>query len=194
MRTSTGAICGAIREGGVAVGANLRVPVEHSIPTFDLRSWRNAAVVATGIAAIELVALVAATVALVGKPLAHHVKNAALDHALAPLQPTPRPGSLQAGRPKVPRSATQVLVLNGNGRTGAAGVAAARVSHLGYRVRGVGNATRSDYTSTVVMYSPRHRREAVRLARDLHLRNVGPLDGMDTSQLLGAEVALIIGN
>jgi hypothetical protein len=171
--------------------------VEHSIPTtLDpvLRPWRTAAVVAGGIAAVELVALVAAGVALLGGPLANHVKNAALDHALAPVQPTPRPGSLRAAAPHVNRGATNVLVLNGNGRTGAAGVAAARLSRLGYRVRAVGNATRSNYTTTVVMYLPHFRAEAVRLARDLHLRTVGPLDGINPSQLRGAQLTLIIGN
>jgi hypothetical protein len=170
--------------------------VEQSIPTLDpvLRPWRTAAVVAAGIAAVELVVLIAAGLALLGRPIALHVRNAALDHALAPLQPGPPAGSLEAGVPKLARRATKVLVLNGNGRTGAAAGAAAEVRRSGYRVGAVGNATRSDYTTSFVMYQTRYRAEAVRLARDLHLRTVGPLDGIDERELKGAHLALVIGN
>jgi LytR cell envelope-related transcriptional attenuator len=170
--------------------------LEHSIQTLDpvLRPWRTAAVVAAGIAAVELVVLIAVGVALLGRPIARHMRNAALDHALAPLQPGPPAGSLEAGAAKLPRNATEVLVLNGNGRAGAAAGAAAEVRRLGYGVGAVGNATRSDYTTSVVMYRPRYRGEAVRLARDLHLRTVGPLDGIGERGLMGAHLALVIGN
>jgi len=40
---------------------------------------------------------------------------------------------------------------------------------------------------------PGYRGEAARLARDLHLGAVSPLDGLKKSDLLGAQVALILG-
>ena len=39
----------------------------------------------------------------------------------------------------------KVVVLNGNGRTGAAAAAASRVSRRGYRIGVVGNAPSHDY-------------------------------------------------
>jgi hypothetical protein len=44
------------------------------------------------------------------------------------------------------------------------------------------------------MFRPGYRPEAVRLAADLKLKIVGPLDGLRGSDLLGAHVALIVGS
>ena len=43
------------------------------------------------------------------------------------------------------------------------------------------------------MFRPGFRGEALRLARDLHLKVVGPLDGLKPKQLLGAQVAVVLG-
>jgi hypothetical protein len=86
-----------------------------------------------------------------------------------------------------------VLVLNGNGRTGAAAAEAARLQGLGYPVTGTGNAGRSDYATTSVMYRPGFRGEAIRLARDLGLHAVGPLDGLSLARLRGGKLAIILG-
>ena len=43
------------------------------------------------------------------------------------------------------------------------------------------------------MYRPGYRGEALRLARDLRIRIVGPLDGIRTRELMGAHVALVVG-
>ena len=43
------------------------------------------------------------------------------------------------------------------------------------------------------MYRPGYRGEAVRLARDLRIRIVGPLDGITARELMGAHVALVVG-
>jgi hypothetical protein len=43
------------------------------------------------------------------------------------------------------------------------------------------------------MYRPGYEPEARRLAKDVGIRVVGPLDGMKPRQLLGAHVALILG-
>jgi hypothetical protein len=84
-------------------------------------------------------------------------------------------------------------VFNGNGRTGAASAAAARLSGLGYPIRGKGNAARQDYATTVVMYKRGFAAEGVRLAHDLHVHVVGPLDGMRPSALHGGKLAIVLG-
>jgi hypothetical protein len=43
------------------------------------------------------------------------------------------------------------------------------------------------------MYRAGHEAEAKRLARDLKVKVVGPLDGMRPAELLGAHVALVVG-
>jgi hypothetical protein len=98
-----------------------------------------------------------------------------------------------AGAPTLTRAETSVLVLNGNGQPGAAATAAERVRGIGYTIGSVGNAPRADFTRSLVMYRPGHEAEGRRLARDLHLKIVGPLDGLKPRELLGAHVALVVG-
>ena len=86
------------------------------------------------------------------------------------------------------------MVLNGNGISGAATTAATTVRGMGYVVGSVGNANRSDYGKSVVMYRAGHEPEARRLAKELGIAIVGPLDGVRTAELMGAHVALILGN
>jgi len=86
-----------------------------------------------------------------------------------------------------------VLVLNGNGRQGAAAQTASRVSRRGYRIGAVANAPRSDFTRSLVMYRKGFEGEGRRLARDLGLRIVGPLDGLRPAQLHGAHVVVVVG-
>ena len=47
-----------------------------------------------------------------------------------------------------------MLVLNGNGVQGAAAEAASLVKARGYTVKDVGNAPRTGYARTIVMYRP----------------------------------------
>ncbi len=146
------------------------------------------------IAAIELVVIVAAAFLLLAKPLAHAVRKQAEVHAFAPAKTTVAPvRSTASAAPKLTRAETGVLVLNGNGRTGAASDGAQRLRNLGYVVSGTGNAPRTDYATSVVMYRAGYAAEAQRLAKDLHLRVVGPLDGLKPRALLGAHLALILG-
>ena len=70
------------------------------------------------------------------------------------------------------------MVLNGNGRTGAAASAASRVRSRGYRIGTVGNASSTDYARSLVMYKPGFAGEARRLAKDLRVKQIGPLDGI----------------
>ena len=166
--------------------------MDSPVPTLD-RPWRTATLIAGGVAAIELVLLVLAGVALFARPLSHQVKAAAVRRARAP-EPPRRPAGAVPRGPKLERGETSILVLNGNGITGAAATAAARVRQRGYLVAEVGDAARRDYPASLVMYRPGFRAEAVRLARDLRLRVVAPLDGMRVRDLMGAHAVLIIGH
>ena len=85
-------------------------------------------------------------------------------------------------------------MLNGNGVAGAAGTAADRLRGLGYLIGGVGNAQVQGTTHTLVMFRDGYRAEAARLAKDLGARIVTPLDGMAPSQLMGAQLVLVIGS
>ena len=153
------------------------------------RPWRTATFVASAIAALELVVLVVGAVAVVGKSVADEMQSAATQHVTAPPKPKPQPT-----RALLPRRETAVIVLNGNGVAGAAADAAARVRREGYVVGGVGNASRSDFGKSVVMYRKGHEGEGRRLARDLGIKIVGPLDGVRAKDLMGAHVALILGS
>jgi LytR cell envelope-related transcriptional attenuator len=163
-----------------------------------VRPWRTATLVASLVAAIELVLLVGAAVMLLAKPLAHAVQRHAEASALAPATPTKTTPAVVHRAAKVPaakhtRSHTGVFVLNGNGRNGAASAEAAKLSGIGYRVPGKGNAKRTDYATTVVMYRRGWEAEGRRLAGDLHVKIVGPLDGMSSSSLHGAQLVVILG-
>jgi LytR cell envelope-related transcriptional attenuator len=170
------------------------VPVEHPATVEALvRPWRTATLVASAVAAVELVISVVAGVALVGKPLTEKMRDAARDRQLGTpaAAPKQRP-KIGSGVARLTRIETTVMVLNGNGVTGAAHLAASRVRARGYSVGEVGNAKRTDYMRSVVMYRPGHRGEALRLARDLRIRIVGPLDGLGVRDLLGAHVVLVV--
>jgi hypothetical protein len=172
--------------------------VDTPLDTNDalIRPWRTAMLVASLVAAVELVLLVGAGVMLLAKPLAHAVKQHAESAALAPATKKAVPVLHRARKvpaPKLSRAHTGVFVLNGNGRNGAASAAAANLSALGYRVPGKGNAARQDYATTVVMYRRGFEGEGVRLAHDLHVKVVGPLDGMKPSSLHGAQLAVVLG-
>jgi hypothetical protein len=176
--------------------------VDHPLPSPDalVRTWRRATIVASAVAAVELVALVAAGVVLLAGPLARHMRAEAQARAFEPVsKPKARPHEAvippkrKEKTPQLSRHQTAVLVLNGNGESGAAGGAAARLQGRGYTVSSTANARRSDYASSVVMYRPGFRPEGLRLARDLRVRIVGPLDGMKPRDLRGARLVLILG-
>ena len=167
--------------------------MEHSLS--EVRTpWRTATLVASAVAAVELVLVVTLGVALLAKPVSEHVRKAAEQKVLAPVVAKPKPRiGLAPGKPKLTRAETSVIVLNGNGRSGAAAAGASQVRAFGYTIGSVGNAPRSDFTRTIVMYRRGYRGEAARLASDLKIKVVGPLDGMRTADLMGAHVALVLG-
>jgi hypothetical protein len=186
---------------------------EHVIPaaeetfTFTV-SWRKAAIAVGAVAAVELVLLVVAGVALLGrsspkaaaaapkKPAAVHAKKAvpAARPATA-AKKAKQPAAKHAAPPKtLPlRSKLAVLVLNGNGQTGAAGTEAAVVRARGYPVSSVGNAKRTDYGPSMVMYRPDYREAATRLAKDIAVKIVAPLDGLKASDLGTAKLVVVVG-
>ena len=95
--------------------------------------------------------------------------------------------------PLRPRSSVSVLVLNGNGVSGAAGSLATRLGSAGYRSATAADAPSHNYARSVVLYRPGWVREARRLARDAGVQAVAPLDGMTPSQLRGAQLVMLLG-
>jgi hypothetical protein len=168
-----------------------------SAPDALIRPWRTATLVASLVAAIELVLLLGAGFLLLAKPLSHAMQKHAAATAFAPTKKDTAapaiPKRAPIGQPKLLRSETGVFVFNGNGRSGAASSEASKLSNLNYLVPGTGNAKRQDYATTVVMYKKGFHAEGVRLARDLGVKIVGPLDGLAPSALHGAQLAIVLG-
>jgi hypothetical protein len=173
--------------------------LEASLTAEELvRPWRRATVIATMIAAVELLLLIAGAAVLVARPLARAVEHRAEQHAhkVTPATPVHKPVvQRHAPPPKATHTRAQmkVLVLNGNGRTGVAHAEAAKLESLGYDIAGAADAHRHDYATSLVMYRPGFRPEGLRLARDLHVAVVGPLDGVSLSALHGGQLAVILG-
>ncbi len=172
--------------------------MESPAPIAELVRWQTATLVASAVAAIELVLLVVLAVALLGGPAVDKVRAASADRAAArgPAQAATLAPTTEKREPRVarrPRSETAIVVLNGNGITGAAGAAADRVRGLGYQIGSVGNAERSDYTRTLVMYRRGYQAAADRLAGDIDGALVAPLDGMRPRDLRGAHLVLLLG-
>lgn len=172
--------------------------MDHPLTAAEtLRPWRTAAVVAVTIAAIELVLLLVIGGGSLFRTVSDRVDQAAAKRAAqAQAKPenhvvTRKPATTAA---TLPRTKVRVVVLNGNGRQGAAAAAAARVQGRGYKIGLVGNAPRSDFPRSIVMYKPGFGGEGKRLARDLGVKLVTPLDGMRTSELRGAHLVYILGS
>ena len=149
--------------------------MEHPYPIGRTVSWRG--VTLTRAALLMAVGLVA-------------VGAWALLHPAA----MPAPGATQ--RPHVPiraRYATSVLVLNGNGRAGAAGRVSARLLAGGYRETPATNAQVATYARSVVVYRRGWESEAERLAKDAHVSAVVPLDGTLPAGYSRFPLVLILG-
>ena len=58
----------------------------------------------------------------------------------------------------------------------------------------VGNAGKTTYSRSIVMYRRGYEGEGRRLAHDLGIRTVGPLDGMRPAQLHGAQAVVVLGS
>jgi hypothetical protein len=178
--------------------------VDAPLPPDELvRPWRTATIVASLIAAVELVLLLAGAALLLAKPLSHvlmqhaHHAAAATTTRKAKARPAaaakPHPKARPVAKPTLARGKTSIAVLNGNGRNGAAAAEASRLHRLGYPIASTGNARRQDYATSVVLYRPGFAAEGKRLARDLRVKVVGPLDGIAPSALHGGKLAVIVG-
>ena len=157
--------------------------MEHVQPFDRPFPWRAAALAAAAVALAELTALLALAGARIFH--VHHGATAQRTPHTAAAQPrsTGRAVSLR------PRSRVSVLVLNGNGVSGAAGTEASKLLADGY-----GRATAADapqaYASSLALFRPGWEQEAKRLARDAAIRAVAPLDGrLDTA---GAKYRLVL--
>jgi hypothetical protein len=166
-----------------------------------VRPWRRATVVASSVAAIELVLLLVLGALLVAKPLSHAIEKQAVATASSPAAVAAPTKKVQAAIHRMhapagkarPRGHVRIMVLNGNGRSGAAGSTAGRLQTLGYKISGTANAHRQDYASSVVMYVPGYRAEGIRLGKDLHVKVVAPVDGVGRSALHGGQLVVIVG-
>jgi len=172
--------------------------VDHPLPAPDalVRPWRTAAYVAGAVALVELLLLLVIGGGRLAAAVSDRVQLAAKERVLAPapraekkVSPRRRSATPAAA---LPRGKTVVLVLNGNGRTGAAAAAASRVSARGYRIGAVGNAPEV-VPRSIVMFKPGFAGEARRLGRDLGVRLVAPLDGMRPAALGRAHVVFVLG-
>jgi len=163
--------------------------------------WRATTIVVAAIAVAELVALLALAGVRIPTGLFHpsHAAPAAAKTATS-TAPAHRAAAQKVAKAPVvpvhplrPRSSVSVLVLNGNGVSGAAGSLADRLDATGYHGVTAANAPRRDYARSVVLYRPGWEREARRLAHDAGVQAVAPLDGMTPSQLRGAQLVMLLG-
>lgn len=177
--------------------------MDHPASVPQPYAWRTTALVAAAVAAFELVLLVLITLAFLGTSFLggdERVEQTVRAEAAAPrVTETAAPETKKkAAKPSEPtaklsRAETSVIVLNGNGIQGAAAQATEEVRRFAYLITGTGNAPRTDFERSLVIYRPGFRGEALRLARDLGIGRVAPLDGMQPGDLQGAQVALIVG-
>jgi hypothetical protein len=163
--------------------------------------WRRATLIAGSIAAAEFVALVAVGVILLGRPLVHALAGrshpsavaAGAARSIAPRVDLRSRTTVTPATAIVPRGRVRIMVLNGNGQNGAAARAAGRLHRLGYRIAGTANAARMNYAMSIVLYRPGYRPEGLRLAREIGVKVVGPLDGIRSTALRGGDIAVILG-
>jgi len=161
--------------------------VEHAVPFAEFR-WRTAAIVAGGVAALELVGLIVVGTVALGHSVTSHAARA----AVTPHRPAVNAKPIRHA--VLPRTKTRVVVLNGNGQAGAAGAEADAIRARGYKIGAVGNAPRSSQGPTLVMYRPGFAAEAHRLARDTGIGVVSALDGLTTSSLHRAQLVIVLGS
>jgi hypothetical protein len=164
--------------------------VEHAVPFEAVRPWRTAAVVASGVAAVELLALIVTATFLLGHSVTSHGSAAA---AMVKASSTKPAATKPAQHAVLPRTRTRVIVLNGNGQAGAAASEAAAIRSRGYRISAVGNAPQSTHGPTLVMYRPGYAGEGRRLGRDTGISIVTALNGLRPSSLQRAQLVIVLG-
>jgi LytR cell envelope-related transcriptional attenuator len=178
--------------------------LEHYSESFP---WRTATLVASAIAAVELVGLFVVGAFVLAHPFRHHAKPAATARTPAPVvhhtttvrrHIVPVPAKDRFGPipsvPLRPRAKVRVLVLNANGVQGAAHTEAARLQGLGYVIGGAANAPSHHYARSMVMFVPGYRKEARRLAHETGIRLVAPVDGVLPSTLSASRLVVLLGS
>jgi hypothetical protein len=172
--------------------------MDHPSTAIRPEQWRQTAVVAACVAALELFILALLIVFLIVRPLMADDAAPAAQKSKADAKQSAAPPAAQKkappAQPKLTRTQTSVIVLNGNGISGMASEKADLVRTKGYLIAGTANAPRTDFARSVVMYRPGYEPEARRFARDFRIGRVAPLDGMRPAQLQGAHIALIVGS
>jgi hypothetical protein len=177
--------------------------VEHPASLSAPRTWRAAAILAAGVAALELVVSVVVVLAAFAKPFSNDSdivaavtpgkKVVKIEASTQAADQVKKQKSAPTPVAKLARNETSIIVLNGNGIPGAADEAAGVVQSLHYLIAGTANAPRTDFARSLVMYRPGYKGEAMRLGKDVRVRRVVPLDGMRAAALQGAHIALILG-
>jgi hypothetical protein len=175
--------------------------MDHPAPLTHENPWRSTALVAAGIAALELLLIVVLAFGIIVRPLMHRDSGPATAGTKAVQAETATKDKTSATKSDakpaqttvLERTKTRVLILNGNGRSGAASEKAAYVMTKGYPIAATANAPRSDFARSLVMYRPGHEAEAERFGKDFGIARVSPLDGLSKQDLQGAVVVLIIG-
>ena len=177
--------------------------MDHPIEYEPLQPWRIAAMIATGIAAVELFILLllgfvvgakafsdkteTATIAAIKREVPQAAQTQSSD------QQKPADASQKKAPKVLPRGRTSVVILNWNGIPGAAAVNADKAHSLHYVITATGNAPSTDFARSMVMFRPGFKPAAQRLAKDMGVKAAVPLDGITKSDLQGAQLALIIG-
>ena len=151
--------------------------MEHVQPFNRPVPWRLATLVAVALALATLGGLVLTHQSARTRPAA------AADHA--PKKPPPTPLR--------PRSRISVLVLNGNGISGAAGGSASDLLAVGYSHAIPGDAPNLEYARSLVLFRPGWQREAERLSRDARIPTVAPLDGHVAPEYAHIPLVVILG-
>ncbi|MGZ4339665.1 MAG: LytR C-terminal domain-containing protein [Gaiellaceae bacterium] len=151
--------------------------MEHAQPLDRAFPWRTVA-----LAASVLALGAGSVVALLDRP--------------AGTRPEPGSRRVQKGpaRPPLrPRSRISVLVLNGNGVSGAAGTVATNILARGYRHAIPTDAPSLNYVRSLVLFRPGWQREAERLGRDARIPTVAPLDGRVAPAYAHVPLIVILG-
>ena len=151
--------------------------MEHVQPFDRPFSWRLGALVESALALATLGALV----------LTHRPERT------RPVSDTGRVPKRQVAPPLRPRSRISVLVLNGNGASGAAGNEAADILARGYRHAIPSDAPSLDYARSLVLFRPGWQREAERLARDVKIPTVASLDGRVAPEYAHVPLIVVLG-
>jgi LytR cell envelope-related transcriptional attenuator len=167
--------------------------------------WRTATLVASAVAFVELVGLIAVGATHVAHLFRHSpatarraavttvAKAAPVHRHVVPVPAKDRFGPIPP-HPLRPRTRVRVLVLNANGVQGAAHAEATKLGSLGYPIAGAANAPSHHYAQSMVMFVPGYLKEARRLAHDAGIRMVAPVDGLRSSALMASKLVVLLGS